>query len=78
MILYLKSWVKGDVSLGTKFRLAYKVFEHTSHYDTLIAKYLRDRLGEDAFPETLSLTYEKVQEMRYGENPHQRLFSIRK
>lgn len=63
---------KGDVSLGTKFRLAYKVFEHTSHYDTLIAKYLRDRLGEDAFPETLSLTYEKVQEMRYGENPHQK------
>jgi phosphoribosylaminoimidazolecarboxamide formyltransferase/IMP cyclohydrolase len=63
---------KGDISPETKFRLAYKVFEHTSHYDTLIAKYLRDRLGEDAFPETLSLTFEKVQEMRYGENPHQK------
>lgn len=61
-----------DVSLKTKFRLAYKVFEHTCHYDTLIAKYLRDRMGEEFFPETLSLTFEKVQDMRYGENPHQK------
>ncbi|MFY9569119.1 MAG: bifunctional phosphoribosylaminoimidazolecarboxamide formyltransferase/IMP cyclohydrolase, partial [Acetivibrionales bacterium] len=62
----------GDVSGETKFRLAYKVFEHTSHYDTLIAGYLRSRLGDQAFPETLSLTFEKVQDMRYGENPHQK------
>lgn len=62
----------GDVSGETKFRLAYKVFEHTSHYDTLIAEYLRSRLGDQAFPETLSLTFEKVQDMRYGENPHQK------
>ncbi len=61
-----------EISIKTKFKLAYKVFEHTSHYDTLIAKYLRDRLGEEFFPETLSLTFEKVQEMRYGENPHQK------
>ena len=61
----------GDVSAKTKFRLAYKVFEHTSHYDTLIAKYLRDTLGDIEYPDTLSLTFEKVQEMRYGENPHQ-------
>jgi len=61
-----------DISVKTKFKLAYKVFEHTSHYDTLIAKYLRDKLGEEFFPETLSLTFEKVQEMRYGENPHQK------
>lgn len=61
-----------EVSVKTKFKLAYKVFEHTSHYDTLIAKYLRDKLGEEFFPETLSLTFEKVQEMRYGENPHQK------
>lgn len=61
-----------EISVKTKFKLAYKVFEHTSHYDTLIAKYLRDKLGEEAFPETLSLTFEKVQDMRYGENPHQK------
>ena len=62
----------GTVSLKTKFRLAYKVFEHTSHYDTMIAKYLRDNLGEEFFPDTLTLTFEKAQEMRYGENPHQK------
>lgn len=62
----------GEVALKTKFKLAYKVFEHTSHYDTLIAGYLRDKVGEGVFPETLSLTFEKVQDMRYGENPHQK------
>jgi len=61
-----------EISVKTKFKLAYKVFEHTSHYDTLISKYLRDKLGEEFFPDTLSLTFEKVQEMRYGENPHQK------
>ena len=64
--------VSKDISIKTKFKLAYKVFEHTSHYDTLIAKYLREKLGEEFFPETLSLTFEKVQDMRYGENPHQK------
>lgn len=61
-----------EISVKTKFKLASKVFEHTSHYDTLIAKYLRDKVGEEEFPQTLSLTFEKAQDMRYGENPHQR------
>lgn len=61
----------GEVSKKTKFKLAYKVFEHTSQYDTLIAAYLRNALGEEIFPQNLSLTFEKVQDMRYGENPHQ-------
>jgi len=62
----------GDVSLKTKFRLSCKVFEHTSHYDTLIQQYLRSKLDGDSFPDTLTMTYEKVQDMRYGENPHQK------
>jgi len=62
----------GDVSLKTKFRLAYKVFELTSHYDTLISKYMKDKIEEEFFPNTLTLTFEKVQDMRYGENPHQK------
>ena len=61
-----------EISVKTKFKLASKVFEHTSHYDTLIAKYLRDKVGGEEFPQTLSLTFEKAQDMRYGENPHQR------
>jgi phosphoribosylaminoimidazolecarboxamide formyltransferase/IMP cyclohydrolase len=63
---------KGEVSPEHKCAFAAKVFEHTSHYDTLISGYLKQQLGDDSFPEFLSLTYEKAQDMRYGENPHQR------
>ena len=47
------------------------MFEHTASYDTLISTYLRQQIGKELFPKTLSLTFEKVQDMRYGENPHQ-------
>ena len=62
----------GDLSRETKFRLAAKVFEHTAAYDALISSYLRKQMGGDPFPEELTLTFEKVQQMRYGENPHQK------
>lgn len=61
---------KGDTSAETKEMLAAKVFIHTSHYDALIAGYFSERLGIQ-FPKTLTLTYEKKQDLRYGENPHQ-------
>ncbi len=61
----------GEVSLDTKYRLALKVFEHTAHYDALIADYLRKQI-QGELPDTLTLTYEKAQELRYGENPHQK------
>ncbi|MDK2917650.1 MAG: phosphoribosylaminoimidazolecarboxamide formyltransferase / cyclohydrolase [Candidatus Petromonas sp.] len=60
-----------EVSYETKYELALKVFEYTAHYDTLISGYLRSRLENRKFPEILTLTYEKVQDLRYGENPHQ-------
>lgn len=63
---------QNNVSLETKFYLASKVFEHTAHYDALIANYLRVQRGDEDYPDTLSLTFEKVQDMRYGENPHQK------
>ncbi|WP_105956043.1 bifunctional phosphoribosylaminoimidazolecarboxamide formyltransferase/IMP cyclohydrolase [Apilactobacillus quenuiae] len=55
--------------LDTKYRrhLAAKVFRQTAAYDALIAKYLTS----EEFPDKLTLTYEKVQDMRYGENSHQ-------
>lgn len=62
----------GDTTYGTKYDLALKVFEHTSAYDTIIAGYLKKEAGKDAFPETLTMTFEKVQDLRYGENPHQK------
>lgn len=62
----------GKVSLDTKFYLMHKVFEHTASYDTIICNYMKQQRNDDTFPKDLTLTYEKVQEMRYGENPHQR------
>lgn len=62
---------KGEVSLDTKLYLMHKVFMHTSAYDALIAQYLKNERKDNSLPETLTMTYEKVQDMRYGENPHQ-------
>lgn len=60
-----------EVSLDTKFCLMQKVFMHTSSYDTMIANYLKNERNDKELPETLTMTFEKVQDMRYGENPHQ-------
>ncbi len=62
----------GEVSRKTKFDLALKVFETTAAYDALIADYLRRRAGKDPFTDKFTMTYEKVQDLRYGENPHQK------
>jgi phosphoribosylaminoimidazolecarboxamide formyltransferase/IMP cyclohydrolase len=68
---------QNTVSYATNLRLAKKVFAHTAQYDGAIANYLSS-LGSDLshtsrspYPETLHLAFTKVQEMRYGENPHQ-------
>jgi len=65
----------GGITADTRFDLAVKAFEHTSHYDGAIANYL-GRIQQDGskadFPRTFNLQFDKVQEMRYGENPHQK------
>jgi phosphoribosylaminoimidazolecarboxamide formyltransferase/IMP cyclohydrolase len=62
------------LAAATRFALASKAFSHTAAYDGAIANYLTAR-GPDgaavAFPGRLSLQIEKVQDLRYGENPHQ-------
>lgn len=63
---------KGEVSKDTKFRLMQAVFEHTANYDAMIANYMKEQRKDESLPEKLTLTYEKVQDMRYGENPHQK------
>lgn len=60
---------KDDIKLRTE--LARKTFEHTAAYDALIAAYFAEKTGVK-FPDKLTLTYEKQQELRYGENPHQK------
>ncbi|HYQ98890.1 MAG TPA: bifunctional phosphoribosylaminoimidazolecarboxamide formyltransferase/IMP cyclohydrolase [Casimicrobiaceae bacterium] len=64
----------GALSLATRFALAKKAFTHTAAYDGAISNWLTsldagNRPG--AFPDRLNFQFEKVQEMRYGENPHQ-------
>jgi len=63
---------KGRVSFDTRRRLAAIAFQHTASYDSLIAEYLRAQTAEpEYFPETLTLSLQRIQTLRYGENPHQ-------
>jgi phosphoribosylaminoimidazolecarboxamide formyltransferase/IMP cyclohydrolase len=66
----------GAISRETNFRLAVKVFQQTARYDGAIANYLGKvaALGKEeaAFPPVLSLQFTKAQDLRYGENPHQK------
>jgi phosphoribosylaminoimidazolecarboxamide formyltransferase/IMP cyclohydrolase len=64
----------GAIGADTRFRLAQKAFSHTAHYDGAISNYLTslDPAGaRTRFPQRLNLQFERVQAMRYGENPHQ-------
>ena len=61
----------GDTTINTRSRLAAKVFRHTASYDATIAQYLTEKVQEES-PESITLTFNKKQELRYGENPHQK------
>lgn len=66
---------KNGTTLELRYRLAWKTFAHTAHYDGAISNYLGARLKADNeaedFPQSYSVQYQKSQTMRYGENPHQ-------
>lgn len=61
----------GETTYHTRQRLAAKVFRHTAAYDAIIANYLTESV-EEVFPETYTVTYNKKEELRYGENGHQK------
>ncbi len=61
---------EGKTSFALNERLAAKAFMHTAHYDALIAQYFLEKT-ENTEPELLTLTFERQQSLRYGENPHQ-------
>jgi phosphoribosylaminoimidazolecarboxamide formyltransferase / IMP cyclohydrolase len=77
----------GGVAANRRFELAKKVYAHTAQYDGAIANYLTSLAGEpgqsggdgrtpaparEVFPQVLTQQWDKVQDLRYGENPHQR------
>lgn len=63
----------GATCYTTRFDLAIKAYEHTAAYDGAIANHFGKLVpgGSEAFPRTFNTQFHKVQEMRYGENPHQ-------
>ena len=61
---------KGDVPAGLRRELAAKVFAHTADYDAAIAHYLTP--AEDGLPTRIGVAMERMQALRYGENPGQR------
>ncbi len=69
----------GKLSDKTRFNLSRKAFSHTAQYDGMISNYLTSVSDEKLagepevreFPEQFNQSWVKVQEMRYGENPHQ-------
>ncbi|WP_367103500.1 bifunctional phosphoribosylaminoimidazolecarboxamide formyltransferase/IMP cyclohydrolase [uncultured Psychrobacter sp.] len=70
--------LEGSTKLSATLRydLAVKAFEHTAQYDGIIANFLGSRVNDtqepEAFARTLNLQLDKAQDLRYGENPHQK------
>jgi phosphoribosylaminoimidazolecarboxamide formyltransferase/IMP cyclohydrolase len=65
-----------------RMRLAAKAFLRTARYDTIIGRNLAENFLQDIFPDIYNLTFKKIQDLRYGENPHQnaafyRSFSVK-
>ncbi|OOO01390.1 MAG: Bifunctional purine biosynthesis protein PurH [Chromatiales bacterium USCg_Taylor] len=61
-----------SIGAATRYRLAAKAFAYTARYDSLIAAYLETQAEDEDFPRLYCPRYAKRQELRYGENPHQR------
>ncbi len=60
--------LESGTSIDQRRRLAVKAYRHTAEYDATVSGYLG---GDELLPDSISLAFKKVQEMRYGENPHQ-------
>ena len=59
---------QGSIDLKERKRLSQKAFQHVALYDTAIAQYLRE---EDSLPDEMTIAMTKLNDLRYGENPHQ-------
>ena len=60
------------ISEKEKKRLAVEAFSHTAQYDAIISQYFQKKWTDTILPDTYTFTLRKIQDMRYGENPHQR------
>ncbi len=67
----LTKWERNELTYEDRLRLAEKAFAYSVEYDADILNYLQSRLAPD-FPHTYAIIGKKIQQTRYGENPHQR------
>ena len=63
---------KGEISVTERKKLAVEAYAHTAQYDSIISQYLADRWTDEILPDAHTITMRKIQDMRYGENPHQK------
>jgi phosphoribosylaminoimidazolecarboxamide formyltransferase/IMP cyclohydrolase len=70
IITLLKS--KKEITLKQREKLAIEAYAHTAQYDSIISQYLRNRWTDEILPQDYTVSMRKIQEMRYGENPHQK------
>jgi len=61
-----------ELSETTRRELAVGAFAHTAQYDAIINAYLQSEIATNILPSSFSMALEKIQDLRYGENPHQR------
>lgn len=62
----------GELPASVRLQLAKEAFSHTATYDVAIANYMAKQVGEEPLPQEFLGAYEKVSDLRYGENPHQK------
>ncbi len=69
VISQLKS---GKVSMELREKLALEAFSHTAYYDAVISNYFRGKFAKDSLPQEMAMGLKKKQDLRYGENAHQK------
>jgi phosphoribosylaminoimidazolecarboxamide formyltransferase/IMP cyclohydrolase len=60
------------ITLEQRKKLAIEAYAHIAQYDSIISQYLRNRWNDEILPQDYTVSMRKIQEMRYGENPHQK------
>jgi len=63
---------KKEVNLEQRKKFAIEAFSHVAQYDCIISDYLGKRWTDEVLPDDYSIAMRKIQDMRYGENPHQK------
>ncbi len=64
--------LEGGLTRATRLALAAEAFAHTAAYDVAVAGWFAGQEGSDALPDFVGSAYQKISDLRYGENPHMR------